>query len=98
MRLKQVVREGKFCGLETVEECILNWELHAMQMYPYNALEYETKELIKDIKAYEDGILTLDMEEIDRMVAEDLHEFDLWCREMETPEDELDKQLEILRW
>lgn len=81
MRLKDVIIQGKFCGLETVEECILNWELHVMYLYPHSQVPYEAKELIKDIQAWEAGTLVFDWDEIDRLVAESFKEYENWHRD-----------------
>lgn len=102
MRLKDVIRQGKFCGLESVGECLLNWELHCMQMYPYNALEYECNELAKDIKAYEAGELKIDMDEIDRLVEQDKKEYEEYLNNhppevLADTDFELDAMFEVLK-
>lgn len=99
MRLKDVVIQGKFCGLETVEECILNFELHTMQMLPPNALEFECRELIKDIQAYEKGELKLNWKQINEAVKDDLKEYNKWLRKNASASDDetLDFTLRLIK-
>ena len=96
MRLRNVVTTGRFCGLETIEECVLNFELHMIQLFPHSQAEEECKELAKDIKAWEAGTLIIDMDEIDVQVEKDLKEYEKYCRE-HPPTDSTDQELEFLR-
>lgn len=78
MKLKQAVIMGKFCGLETVEECVNNFYLHAHQMMPYRDVPEALEELSMEYHHYKEGILTLDMAEIDDEVARELDNYDDW--------------------
>jgi hypothetical protein len=93
MKLIDVVLQGKFCGLETVEECILNFELHMMQIFPYSELERECKELIKDVQAYEDGTLTIDWDFIETETIKSMKEYIAYCEKHQKK----DLELEFLR-
>ena len=100
MRLKDVVIQGKCCGLETVEECVTNFYLHGMMMFPYNALEYETRELRNDIAKYEAGKLELPWDQIEEEVQRFHMEYQAWLDDnMIQPDDidDLEKRLELLR-
>lgn len=96
MRLKEVVVQGKFCGMKTVEECILNFELHTMQMIPRNALEFECKELIRDIQAYEAGELILPWDEINDRVEQAYKEYEEWWDSRIGDEEDLDFRLNVV--
>ena len=86
MKLRDVVVEGKFCGLETVEECVTNYYIHRTMMMPDSEIANETKELEEEIRGYEEGILTLDMAEIDAEVARMDAEYNDFCEQMEYDE------------
>lgn len=65
-------------GLETVEECIANYYLHYRFAMPYLRWDYETKELEKDIKAWEEGELELDWNRINENVETFHKEYEQW--------------------
>ena len=46
MTLKEAMRIGKVCGLETVDEAVLNVELSAMQIFPYEDISILFSEMI----------------------------------------------------
>lgn len=69
MRLKDVVVQGRACGLKTVGECVANFELHMMYMLPHSEVPREYKELLLELSAYEDGELELDWEWINTEVT-----------------------------
>jgi hypothetical protein len=89
MKLWQVVAQGRFCGLETVEECISNFYIHGIDLFPYNALEYELRELRSDIQAYEAGNLDLPWDRINESVAACEAAYEEWAEQNEpVPEEE----------
>ena len=49
MRLKIAIRISEDCGLNTLEECYRNIEIHAMQIFPYDKIEEELAELHNEI-------------------------------------------------
>lgn len=51
MKLEEAIKLGKDCGLETVEECIRNIELHAISLFKYEDINKELNELHNDWKA-----------------------------------------------
>ena len=77
MKLTDVIVEGRFCGLQSVEECIRNYYLHRA---PYEE-EEELKKLRADIENYKTGNLTLDWGEINSRVERDQKDFESWCRQ-----------------
>lgn len=54
MKLKDAIGLGRACGLETVEECVRNIEIHCMSLFLYTKLEAELLELNKEYKEYKD--------------------------------------------
>lgn len=49
MKLKKAVRIGKSCGLNTINECILNVEIHSMNFFVLQNIDKELSELDLDI-------------------------------------------------
>ena len=70
MKLHDCIVTGKFCGLETVEECINNFELHIANLIPYTRLREESLELSKEYEDYLSGKLRLDWDKIYEEVEE----------------------------
>jgi hypothetical protein len=68
MKLIDAVKLGRFCGLETVGECVLNAELNFMSMLPYSEIPPASVELSDDLKEYEAGRLVIDWDEVDKHV------------------------------
>ncbi len=54
MTLKEAIRIGKVCGLETVDEAVLNVELSAMQIFPYEDISKELRELNSEYDEYKE--------------------------------------------
>ena len=54
MTLKEAIRIGKVCGLETVDEAVLNVELSAMQIFPYEDIPKELRELNSEYDEYKE--------------------------------------------
>jgi len=50
MNLKEAIEMGKECGLDTIEECITNVEIHAVNFFPYDKIDEELKELYEGYK------------------------------------------------
>lgn len=50
MKLKEAMELGMICGLETIEECLLNIELHATSLFAYSELNQELNELYEDLE------------------------------------------------
>jgi len=48
MKLKDAIDVGQECGLETPAECVNNIILHAMNLFPYDDINIETKELVEE--------------------------------------------------
>lgn len=83
MKLWQVVADGRFCGIETVEECIANFYLHGMDLFPYNALEYELRELRNDIQNWEADKLDLPWDRINEEVSNRMKSYEEWLDSIE---------------
>lgn len=56
MKLSEALEIGEACGLHTIEECVLNIELHGTAMFTYEQLHKELEELYQDLKEYKNGI------------------------------------------
>ena len=54
MTLKEACNIGYACGLETVDEAILNVEIHAPNIFPYDDAATEIYELTQEAKPYRD--------------------------------------------
>jgi len=50
MKLKEAMELGIACGLETIEECILNIEIHSPSLFLYEEINQELNELYEDLK------------------------------------------------
>lgn len=49
MKLKKAINIGKACGLNTINECFLNIEIHAINFFAYTNVDNELVELSLDI-------------------------------------------------
>lgn len=94
MKLHNVVVEGRFCGLDTVDQCVANYYLHYPYALPVLAWEYETAELDRELKAYERGELELNWGRIEDEVEQMHKDFEELC---DKGFKELDAALEILQ-
>lgn len=54
MKLREACDIGYACGLETVDEAVLNIEIHAPNIFPYDDAATEIYELIQEAKPYRD--------------------------------------------
>lgn len=54
MKLKDAIDIGKGCGLDTVEECVENIEIHAISLFSYDVITKELNELKNEYKAYKE--------------------------------------------
>ena len=61
MTIKQACKIAHHCGLETVQEAVLNVELHASQMFLWAEINKELAELYKEAKAYQDDTSIYDI-------------------------------------
>jgi len=52
MKLDAAIALGDACGLETIEECVCNVEMHAMSLFLYSEVEAELKELQDEWEAH----------------------------------------------
>jgi len=43
VKLKDAIELGKECGLNSVEECVSNIEIHAMNLFPYKKINEECR-------------------------------------------------------
>lgn len=78
MNLHQAIVMGRFCGLETVEECIANIELHYWNMLPYSEIAAAREEFFKEVNKWETGDVILDWDLINAEVAEQQKEYENW--------------------
>jgi hypothetical protein len=90
MKLQDAVIMGRFSGLHTVNECILNIELHYWQVLPYSELSSEQKEFYNDIKAWEAGELELNWKYINAEVERQEKEFLEYCNTVQNQDCGLD--------
>lgn len=51
MRLEECLELGRKCGLEDLDSCLFNVELHAIQIFEYDKIKDELSELYSDIRA-----------------------------------------------
>lgn len=54
MKLREACDIGYACGLETVDEAVLNIEIHAPNIFSYADAASEIYELIEEAKPYRD--------------------------------------------
>ena len=54
MKLREACDIGYACGLETVDEAVLNIEIHAPNIFHYDDAATEIYELIQEAKPYRD--------------------------------------------
>lgn len=64
MKLIDAIVMGRFCGLQTVGECILNIDLHYWDLIPPSELAEAQKRFAKDIRDWEAGKYEIDEEYI----------------------------------
>jgi hypothetical protein len=55
-------------GLNTVDECIANIDLHYWQLLPYHTWKVSQDEFYDQVKKYENGELELDWDDIEAEV------------------------------
>lgn len=60
MKLKEALELADECGLSTVGEAILNVELHAPSLFPYEKMHDELNELCQEAAVYDDNQLISD--------------------------------------
>jgi len=75
MKLRDVVLMGRFCGLQTVDECVLNFEMHYLDCIPHKEWNDARLELGLELQAYKSGDLVLDWSEIDKEVEIQMNEY-----------------------
>lgn len=56
MTLAECLELGKECGLSTVQECVLNVEIHATSLFSYDKMNDELQELYCDLEKEEQKI------------------------------------------
>ena len=56
MKLKECMELGKECGLQSIGECYLNIEIHALSLFSYEDINKEILELQKDLFYHEPDI------------------------------------------
>lgn len=83
MNLIAAVTLGRFCGLNTVEECISNIERHSISLFIYTEMQEELEELHEDYDLFLDGHYKLDIEKIDK---ENQEEMDRWIEQEKNQE------------
>ena len=61
MRLKKCLEIGRDCGLKTVRDSYVNIDLHAINIFKYDEIYKELKELIEEFNnLYNEGKITGD--------------------------------------
>ena len=78
MKLEEAVIMGKFMGLDSVAECILNTELHYWSLLPPSDVGVERSEFNLEVKKWEEGKLDLDWDYINAKVEEQKEEYNDW--------------------
>ena len=53
--LDDVIEQGAICGLETIGEAVLNFELHASQILPYSEIPEALERIHKEFETRGDG-------------------------------------------
>jgi len=48
MKLAEALRLGYDCGMKTVDDCLFNVHLHAMNLFPYAEMNAEESELVDE--------------------------------------------------
>ena len=62
MKLKEACEIALACGLETIDEAVLNVELHCSNLFSYYDAAFELAELNSDVKLIKNqGIYILDL-------------------------------------
>jgi hypothetical protein len=79
MKLRDCVLMGLFCGLETVEECVANYDMHYLQCISYKEVGEDIDELAEDIKAWQVGELILDWDVMRKENAQAWKEYEDHC-------------------
>ena len=74
MKLKECIIMGKFMGLQTINECISNYELHYIQTLPYDKVAKDRNEIYEEYNKYFKGELKLDWDAIDKEVNKQLED------------------------
>ena len=57
MKLREALELADVCGLSTVGEAILNFEIHSPTLFPYEKINEELNELCQEAAAYDDNQL-----------------------------------------
>lgn len=52
MKIWEAISMACVCGLYTIDEAVLNIELHAIQLMPYNTVAEELKELYEEAEKF----------------------------------------------
>lgn len=89
MKLESAIIAGKFCGLETVEECYCNASRFMGQMYPYDQVAKEQLELDQEMAAYEADYGAIDWDRVEEEITKTIKSYEKWC------EEHYDEELEI---
>lgn len=53
MKLAKSIELGRACGLSSLDECVLNVEMHATSLFTYGEINKELQELYSDLKEKE---------------------------------------------
>ena len=80
MTLEEAVICGRFCGLETVEECILSYYDN---MFSYKEFPAMWEKLVEEYLLWKEDNSLLDFDKIDAQVAADLVEYEASERKRE---------------
>jgi hypothetical protein len=97
MKLVDAIALGRFCGLNTVEECIANIELHYWWVVSYSELSEKKEIFYKDVKAYELGTLELDWDYINAEIEKQNKVMEEYYKMPEHDYEDLDWELELFR-
>lgn len=61
MKLKECLEIGKECGLTTLNEALMNIEIHATNVFSYSEMSNELNELYESVKDISGGSLIEDL-------------------------------------
>ncbi len=81
MKLEHAIIAGKFCGLNTVEECYCNASRFMFQLYPYEQAPLEQFELDREMAAYEADYGAIDWDRVDIEINKTIESYEQWRKE-----------------
>lgn len=79
LKLQDAIIIGRFMGLQSVEECYYNAELHYFSTLPFNEAHEERAELVCEMSLYNADYLGIDWDKIDKEIDRQEKEFIEYC-------------------